>query len=457
MSQQDSTDKPRPEILIIGAGISGLTLAILLEQINIPYHIFERASEVKSLGSVMVFAGNIFPALEQLGIYQELKQVSKPIVDEYFYNADAKKLGTFSFQEYKDSSGYETLIFSRPRFYDILLKRVPAHKISFKKRVLRIEEKEGKTHIHCSDDSSYTGDIVVGADGAHSGVRQAMYKHMDEQSILPKSDLEDFAIGYVNIVGVAKPSNPEKYPQFKEEYSTFNQVVYGDGASANVVANPNNEICWGFGQQLSKTALKEMQIRNAEWGPESSDATLEQYRDFPCPFGGTMGEIIDATPKHLISKVFLEEKIFKTWYHSRSVLVGDACHKLHPAGGQGAGNAIMDAIVLANCLYAMPDSSIKSIKSVFEEYYRQRYHRAETAFEDSISLSKVLAGQNFMERFVRHAVLNYIPSWILDAQLRKLTQYRPQIAWLPQIENRGNGIVLPQEFTESTTTNVVAE
>lgn len=36
-----------------------------------------------------------------------------------------------------------------------------------------------------------------------------------------------------------------------------------------------------------------------------------------------MGEIMDDTPKELISKVFLEEKVFKTWYHGRTVLIGD--------------------------------------------------------------------------------------------------------------------------------------
>jgi len=50
---------------------------------------------------------------------------------------------------------------------------------------------------------------------------------------------------------------------------------------------------------------------------------IKEYQDRPCPWGGTMGEIIEATPKNLISKVFLEEKFFKTWYHGRTVLIGD--------------------------------------------------------------------------------------------------------------------------------------
>ncbi|KAF9347777.1 hypothetical protein BGX26_000760 [Mortierella sp. AD094] len=387
MSQHTSEAKPRPDVLIIGAGIAGLTLAILLEQINIPYHIFERAAEVKPLGSAMSFDGGTLPALEQLGIYEELKLVSKAYTNVDFYNARLKKMGSLSGEEAIVASGYETLIFCRPKFYEILLKRVPEHKISFQKKVLRTEEKEGKVHIHCSDNTSYTGDILVGADGAYSGVRQSMYKRMDGKGILPKEDLEDFTINYTTIVGVATPSNPEKYPKLKEGYSSFNQVIYGDGGNCYVITLPDNQISWGFGVQLPKSALKEMHFRNSEWAPEIKDTTLERYRDFPCPVGGTMGELFDATPKHLTSKVFLEEKMFKTCYNSRSVLIGD-----------GAQHAIQDAVSLANCIYSMKDTSLKSITSAFGEYYKQRYDRNDAKFNHSAELAKILNGQVNMEK-----------------------------------------------------------
>ncbi|KAF9177802.1 hypothetical protein BGZ49_005494, partial [Haplosporangium sp. Z 27] len=254
-------------------------------------------------------------------------------------------------------TGYHNQIFARPKFYDILRSRVPEHKINFKKKIIRTEEKEGKVTIHCSDDTSYTGDILIGADGAYSAVRQNMYKQMDEKGILPKSDLEDFSISYITMVGVATPPNPEKYPQLKDEHSSFNQIIYGDGGNCYVITLPDNQISWGFGIQLTEADVKHLKSQNAEWGPEANDATLTKYRDFPCPLGGTMGDIFDATPKELISKVFLEEKLFKTWHHGRTVLIGDACHKLHPAGGQGGRNAIDDAVVIANCLYFLKDSS----------------------------------------------------------------------------------------------------
>lgn len=50
---------------------------------------------------------------------------------------------------------------------------------------------------------------------------------------------------------------------------------------------------------------------------------INEFRDRVCPLGGTMGDLIDDTPKDLISKVFIEEKMFKTWFHGRTVLLGD--------------------------------------------------------------------------------------------------------------------------------------
>lgn len=48
-----------------------------------------------------------------------------------------------------------------------------------------------------------------------------------------------------------------------------------------------------------------------------------------------MGDLIDTTPKDIISRVYLEQKMFETWYHGRTVLLGDACHKMLPSAGQG--------------------------------------------------------------------------------------------------------------------------
>ncbi|KAF9997937.1 hypothetical protein BGZ79_008383 [Entomortierella chlamydospora] len=433
MSQDTPEARSRPEVLIIGAGIAGLTPAILLEQIKVPYHIFERAAGVKPL---------------------ELKQVSKAYTRLEFYSTRIKKIGSSPVDENRIASGYEPLIFCRPRFYEILLRRIPEHKISFKKKVLCIEEKEGKVRIHWSDDTSYTGDILVGADGAYSEVRQSMYKLMDEKGTLPKVDLENFKINYTTIIGVATPPNPEKYPKLKDGDPTFNQVIYGDGANCYIITFPDNQISWGFGVQRPESFLKEMHFRNSEWVPEVKDTTLDRYRDFPCPVGGTMGDLFDATPKDLISKVFIEEKMFKTCCDSRSVLIGDAWHKFHPAGGKGNSGTKHCIGSTGRTLVSMKDSGLSSINWAFGEYYKQRYGRNVAVFNGSATFAKFLNGQKIMERLFRTVVLKVLTHLTLKSGIRKDLAYQLQIAYLPLIENRGNGPVLPQEFGESTLMNV---
>jgi len=56
-------------------------------------------------------------------------------------------------------------------------------------------------------------------------------------------------------------------------------------------------------------------------------------RQSPPAKPGTVAEIIDATPPERISKVMLESKFFKAWYYERTVLLGDACHKVLPFAG----------------------------------------------------------------------------------------------------------------------------
>ena len=88
--------------------------------------------------------------------------------------------------------------------------------------------------------------------------------------------------------------------------------------------NSSDTFCWQLNlQYLDKTEAERQQFINSEWGPESNKTMIDEFRNRINPFGGAMGDFIDATPPELISKVSLEHKMFKTWYHGRTVLIGD--------------------------------------------------------------------------------------------------------------------------------------
>ncbi|GJJ71388.1 hypothetical protein EMPS_03738 [Entomortierella parvispora] len=159
---------------------------------------------------------------------------------------------------------------------------------------------------------------------------------------------------------------------------------------------------------------------------------IDEFRDKPCPYGGTLSAIIDATPEDLISKVHLEHKFFRTWFHKRSVLIGD-----------GAINALQDATILANCLYDLKDNSQQSITAAFQSY-EQRHSRAKEQYENSLLFSKILSGKTLTERLVRHLFLNYLPKWFLQDKMRRSFEYRPQATFLPMVPFKGTGPVFPQ-------------
>ena len=108
-----------------------------------------------------------------------------------------------------------------------------------------------------------------------------------------------------------------------------------------------------------------------------------------------MGDLFDQTPREVVSKVVLEEKLYQTWYHGRVVLIGDACHKMLPNSGRGAVNAMLDAVVLTNALYEKValSASLENVQEAFEEYYEERYPHAVAEIERSKRMARVVAGQ----------------------------------------------------------------
>ncbi|KAK3825579.1 MAG: hypothetical protein J3Q66DRAFT_328072 [Benniella sp.] len=443
----DVVENKSLHVMIAGAGLGGLMLAILLERLGISYLVFERATELRQLGSAMTFNANILPVFEQLGLLEEVQKISLPGFTMNIYNHKIEMIGFVDGRLYRERSGYDTIMFARPDMHNLLLSQVPPEKVLLKKRVLSMEQSEDGVTIHVADGSTYHGDILVGADGAYSGVRQGLFKLMEEENTLPSADKVDMEVGYISMVGISDPQDPEKYPALKLEHSVFSRVI-GDGVplSYNTITVPGNRICWGMTVQLdtSKTS-KNMTFKNAEWGPEANESMINEIRNFPSSFGGVIGDLIDATPRDKISRVYLEEKMFETWYHGRTVLIGDACHKMLPSGGQGAVNALQDAVILANCLYDLESKSSNHITEAFKSYKEQRYPHAKYQMDKSRALGKVSYGQTITDRILRFVLFNLVPAKMREQRFLKDVSYRPMLTFIEQPENRGTGPVLPQK------------
>lgn len=106
---------------------------------------------------------------------------------------------------------------------------------------------------------------------------------------------------------------------------------------------------------------------------------------------------------------------------------------------------MQDAVVLANCIYEMRSSSHDDIKAALKDYKKQRYAHAKQQVENSNAAGKILYGQNRFEKFMRKAVLAWLPKSFEKSNLTKAGSYRPQASFIPQAPVRGTVPVLPQK------------
>ncbi|KAF9434123.1 hypothetical protein BGZ76_008525 [Entomortierella beljakovae] len=408
-------------VLIAGAGLGGLTLGLLLEQAGIPFTILEKhAGELTPLGSSISLNQTIQPLFEQLGMLSELEAISKPIGSMTFLKESMTKIGSLDL--YSDS----LRVMDRPSLYKLLLSRIPQEKIFSGKKVCDIEQGPDGVIVRCSDSTSYTADILVGADGAYSSVRRSLYKDLSMKNILPKADMAPLAFDHHCLVGVTDPIDPIYFPDLNRTSCDMTVVIGKDKPySWWLIPLNNNRIAWRVTYNLPTTQIRqEHHIRSSDWGPSQVEEMANACRDFVCPYGGTLADVIDKTPTERMSK------FFETWYHGRTVLIGDACHK-------GAAQAMLDAVSLANTLYEIQSKSTEDIQTVFETYYKERVAFGKAAVQGSRHMGRLSGGHKWTESIVRSMFLNVVPSKVQQTILDKMLSHRPQAIYLPFVPDKG--------------------
>ncbi|GJJ78517.1 hypothetical protein EMPS_10876 [Entomortierella parvispora] len=438
---------PPSKVLIVGAGIGGLFLALLLDKAGIDYEIYERSPESQTLGSVLSLNVNILPAFEQIGLYEELLALSARTDALRFMYDDLRTVASLSLENLKEEVGYDCLLLSRSMLYQLLKSKVPTGKIHFGKKVVSSEQNNEEVTIMCEDGTRYCGSILVGADGINSGVRKQMYSQLKKENKLPSTDSEEQDKGYVCLMGTTSPLDAEEYPFVESKNAVYNHIVGGGSNFSWSEFNVGEKrVCWIVVlQQTSLSPAEAKRLRNSEWSTNVSEETLDVIKNLRVPGGRSIGDLVVSTPDGEVCRVFLEDQVYETWYHGRTVLIGDAAHKLLSSAGQGAVTALQDALILANCLYDLSSQSPESIQNAFQSYKTQRIPHVKEEGAANRTNALFLHGQTLWERTVRYLAIHLVPQSVKHSFILKGASYRPQIAFLPQTPKRGSGHVLPQQ------------
>ncbi|KAF9334406.1 hypothetical protein BG006_002244 [Podila minutissima] len=433
----------RTQILIAGAGLGGLAMAIMLERLpedkRVDYLILERSVLASPLGSAISLHASVVPLLKQLGLWAEVERISKPMSQFTIKREDGSDLGSVDFSYGQLDYSYYGIVMSRPDLHRIFLAHVPAEKILTGKRILSTSQDDLGVSVHCSDSTIYHGDILVGADGAYSSVRQSLYKEMVLRGNLPKQDYSPIKLDQVVVVGITEPLNPLDYPMLREDVCQFRIVLGGRDRPYTMWMVPlsNNRIGWSIGGRsdaegssywsLSQEEASTSFSKFPDWIEAEQDSIEEicrQCRTKPNPFGmGTYGDLIDRTPKNLISRVMFEEKGFRTWYGGRTVLIGD-----------GVVNAVFDGACLVNLIHDLPqDPTMDNLGDMFQAYFERRYPAARIAIEGSSQFSKLFHDQEKILEDGRVVMFNSVPRWLQRWTLDRNNRTDPKLDFLSSL------------------------
>ncbi|KAG0277447.1 hypothetical protein BGZ95_005930 [Linnemannia exigua] len=371
--------------------------------------------------------------IQQLGLLEEFKAMAKENDVVSNFNEDMELTSTVVYTEFPERTGYPNYCIARPRLYDLLYSQIPSEKVHMGKRFETFSSDDDGVLITFTDKTTIQGSILVGADGAYSAVRKNMFAQLDEKGVLPISDKEELPCSSICLVGQTKAGlSVEKFPYLKEKLCRFENVTGKDKPYTWLTfCMPDNSICWMVIEHLYlETNREEIAANNAEWGPGSTEAMIEKVKHFPIPSGGasnptlTLADLIDETPREYISQVALEGKMY-------------------PSAAQGANAAIQDAIVLSNYLYAMRDANPETITHAFGQYRQERFASARQAHDTSERFRQL-----FRKRWINGIIrlmVRYIPQMVWNRIFDKVYSNRPQVAFLPLVEDRGTVKAFPQQ------------
>jgi 2-polyprenyl-6-methoxyphenol hydroxylase-like FAD-dependent oxidoreductase len=330
------------KVIIIGGGIGGLATALMLHARGIDCEIYEQSDAVRELGVGINTLPHAIRELAELGLLDRLDAVAVRTYELFYTN----RFGQEIWREPRGTdAGYEYPQFSVHRgrlqavIYDAVRSRLGESRIHTGHRLGAFTQDDaGVTAYFFDRNGSHRatarGDVLVGADGIHSAVREVLYPNE----------------GPARWNGSMLWRGAIDWPQFL----TGRSMVIAGGMAAKLViypiaegSRPNHRLTnWAV---LVKIAEPGVPPRKEDWSRLGRlEELMPHVQRFRIPY-------VDAKALIEASTEFWEYPLcdrdpLPRWSHGRVTLLGDAAHPMYPVGSNGASQAILDARCLADRL-----------------------------------------------------------------------------------------------------------
>jgi 2-polyprenyl-6-methoxyphenol hydroxylase-like FAD-dependent oxidoreductase len=161
-------------ILIVGGGVSGLTLAALLQQRGFRPTLVERIPEYGKVGYIIVLWPSGSRILKGLGLYRDLLDAGLPFTKYNVWDETGEMLHSYSVNSVTEKYGPMISIY-RPELINVLRKGVNPEHIRMNTYVREIEQTNDEAHVTFNDGAEETYDLVIGCDGVNSDTRRQIF------------------------------------------------------------------------------------------------------------------------------------------------------------------------------------------------------------------------------------------------------------------------------------------
>ncbi|KAL3471460.1 hypothetical protein BJX99DRAFT_237342 [Aspergillus californicus] len=348
MGREISGD-PTFKVVIIGGSIAGLTLAHCLHRAGIDYVVLEKRSEVAPQeGASIGIMPNGARILEQLDLYAALEETIHPLETAHVTYPDGFCYTSQYPTQLTERFGFPLAFLDRQKVLQHLADSLPdTGRVSTRQSVVKIQQYKNSTRVYTQDGSCFQGDLIVGADGVHSLVREEMWRLAAEAGSeifrSPVKEKEAMSVEYGCVFGIssAHPSLP-----------AGRQITcYNDNWSILSVIGKDGRIFWFLFFKLDRkfTYSSAPRFSVAEATERCAGLAGETFWQET-----TFGDIWKR--REVFNMTTLEEYVMPRWYWSNIVCIGDSMHKIAPHTGQGANCAMEDAAALCNALQRLLNS-----------------------------------------------------------------------------------------------------
>ncbi len=357
---------PQPTVTIIGAGLGGLTAALALMRIGWRVRVYEAAPVLGEVGAGISVAAGTGRGLAALGIGPALLAASLPVPAVAFahYRSGDLLAGVYDKGAPVDRGFATARHIHRADLHAILLDAVRAidkGAVLTGKRLVHATQDGDRAIAGFADGSVVDADLLIGADGARSTVRQTSFDRDAPQfagqiafrCLVPIERAAPFMTRGNAVVSVGAAR-------------MFHRYLVRAGSLVNVIGIGQNED-W----------------REEGWNTPASPAEfLADYADFHPDVTG----LIAAAPRDSLIKwgLFVRPPMHR-WNKGRVLLLGDAAHPILPFLGLGAALAIEDGVVLARALAAVPDLAV-----ALDAYHAARIDRVENVRTQTLRQGEII-------------------------------------------------------------------